>query len=69
MSMGFGVGDRLSLLLPNGPDYIELTYACRIVGRYREDYDRGLFGSAQAQGESSFRNFGNAITPHGPRRY
>jgi acyl-CoA synthetase (AMP-forming)/AMP-acid ligase II len=25
---GFGVGDRLALLLPNGPEYIELVYAC-----------------------------------------
>ena len=25
---GFGIGDRLALLLPNEPDYIELIYAC-----------------------------------------
>jgi acyl-CoA synthetase (AMP-forming)/AMP-acid ligase II len=31
-SHGFGVGDRLALLLPNGPDYIELIYACSMVG-------------------------------------
>ena len=29
---GFGVGDRLALLLPNGPDYIELLYACSMLG-------------------------------------
>jgi long-chain acyl-CoA synthetase len=31
-SRGFGVGDRLALLLPNGPDYIELIYACSLLG-------------------------------------
>src|SRR6201984_133602 len=31
-SRGFGVGDRLALLLPNGPDYIELMYACSMLG-------------------------------------
>src|SRR5271168_4471950 len=31
-SQGFGVGDRLALLLPNGPDYIELVYACSRLG-------------------------------------
>jgi len=31
-SHGFGVGDRLALLLPNGPDYIELVYACAMLG-------------------------------------
>ena len=31
-SHGFGVGDRLALLLPNGPDYIELMYACSMLG-------------------------------------
>jgi acyl-CoA synthetase (AMP-forming)/AMP-acid ligase II len=31
-SHGFGVGDRLALLLPNGPDYIELLYACNMLG-------------------------------------
>src|ERR1700733_8312055 len=29
---GLGVGDRLALLLPNGPDYIELMYACSLLG-------------------------------------
>jgi len=29
---GFRVGDRLALLLPNGPDYIELVYACSLLG-------------------------------------
>jgi len=29
---GFGVGDRLALLLPNEPDYIELLYACAWLG-------------------------------------
>ena len=29
---GFGFGDRLALLLPNGPDYIELMYACAWLG-------------------------------------
>src|ERR1700758_1883004 len=32
ISQGFGVGDRLALLLPNGPDYIELMYACSMLG-------------------------------------
>src|ERR1700688_4063473 len=31
-SHGFGVGDRLALLLPNGPDYIDLVYACSMLG-------------------------------------
>jgi long-chain acyl-CoA synthetase len=31
-SRGLGVGDRLALLLPNGPDYIELIYACSMLG-------------------------------------
>jgi long-chain acyl-CoA synthetase len=31
-SHGFGVGARLALLLPNGPDYIELIYACSMLG-------------------------------------
>jgi long-chain acyl-CoA synthetase len=31
-SHGFGVGDRLALLLPNGPDYVELMYACSMLG-------------------------------------
>jgi len=31
-SRGFGAGDRLALLLPNGPDYIELVYACSLLG-------------------------------------
>jgi acyl-CoA synthetase (AMP-forming)/AMP-acid ligase II len=29
---GFGVGDRLAFLLPNGPEYIELVYACGRLG-------------------------------------
>jgi len=29
---GFGVGDRLALLLPNEADYIELVYACAWLG-------------------------------------
>ena len=29
---GFAAGDRLALLLPNGPDYIELVYACSWLG-------------------------------------
>ena len=29
---GFGVGDRLALLLPNEPEYIELVYACAWMG-------------------------------------
>jgi long-chain acyl-CoA synthetase len=32
ISNGFGPGDRLALLLPNGPDYIELIYACSMLG-------------------------------------
>jgi long-chain acyl-CoA synthetase len=31
-SHGFGAGDRLALLLLNGPDYIELIYACSMLG-------------------------------------
>jgi long-chain acyl-CoA synthetase len=29
---GFKFGDRLALLLPNGPEYIELVYACSWLG-------------------------------------
>jgi acyl-CoA synthetase (AMP-forming)/AMP-acid ligase II len=29
---GFGVGDRVAFLLPNGPEYIELVYACGRLG-------------------------------------
>ena len=29
---GFSAGDRLAVLLPNGPDYIELVYACSWLG-------------------------------------
>src|SRR5882757_3418630 len=29
---GFLGGDRLAFLLPNGPDYIELVYACSLLG-------------------------------------
>src|ERR1700757_379791 len=29
---GFKTGDRLALLLPNEPDYIELVYACAWLG-------------------------------------
>jgi long-chain acyl-CoA synthetase len=29
---GFGAGDRLALLLPNEPDYLELIYACAWLG-------------------------------------
>src|SRR6266566_3223643 len=29
---GFGVGDRLALLLPNEPEYVELLYACSWLG-------------------------------------
>src|ERR1700759_5390099 len=29
---GFLAGDRLALLMPNGPDYIELVYACSLLG-------------------------------------
>ena len=29
---GFKAGDRLALLLPNGPEYIELVYACSLLG-------------------------------------
>ena len=32
LSHGLGVGDRLALLLPNGPDYLELIYACSMLG-------------------------------------
>ena len=30
--LGFRTGDRLALLLPNGPDFIELLYACHWLG-------------------------------------
>src|ERR1700692_3453898 len=30
--LGFETGDRLALLLPNGPAYIELVYACAWLG-------------------------------------
>ena len=30
--IGFEPGDRLALLLPNGPEYIELVYACSLLG-------------------------------------
>ena len=30
--IGFEPGDRLALLLPNGPEYIELVYACSWLG-------------------------------------
>jgi acyl-CoA synthetase (AMP-forming)/AMP-acid ligase II len=29
---GFGSGDRLAVLMPNGPDYLELIYACVRLG-------------------------------------
>src|ERR1700748_3320351 len=29
---GFLAGDRLAFLMPNGPDYIELLYACSLLG-------------------------------------
>jgi long-chain acyl-CoA synthetase len=29
---GFLIGDRLAFLMPNGPDYIELVYACSLLG-------------------------------------
>src|SRR5437762_8241790 len=29
---GFKAGDRLALLLPNEPDYLELVYACAWLG-------------------------------------
>src|SRR5438445_9499753 len=29
---GLGVGDRLAILLPNEPEYIELVYACSWLG-------------------------------------
>src|ERR1700721_2227883 len=30
--LGLGAGDRLAILLPNGPEYIELVYACSRLG-------------------------------------
>jgi acyl-CoA synthetase (AMP-forming)/AMP-acid ligase II len=30
--LGFGVGDRLAILLPNEPEYMELVYACSWLG-------------------------------------
>ena len=32
MRLGFETGDRLAILLPNGPEYIELVYACAWLG-------------------------------------
>jgi acyl-CoA synthetase (AMP-forming)/AMP-acid ligase II len=32
VSRGFAAGDRLALLLPNSPEYIELIYACSWLG-------------------------------------
>src|SRR4051794_33340151 len=29
---GFKRGDRMALLLPNGPEYLELVYACSWLG-------------------------------------
>jgi long-chain acyl-CoA synthetase len=29
---GFEAGDRLAILLPNGPPYVELAYACALLG-------------------------------------
>src|SRR5258707_8076502 len=29
---GFLSGDRLAFLMPNGPDYVELVYACSLLG-------------------------------------
>src|ERR1700722_7742987 len=29
---GFLSGERLAILMPNGPDYIELVYACSLLG-------------------------------------
>src|SRR5262249_39869239 len=29
---GFGAGDRLAILLPNEPEYLELVYACAWLG-------------------------------------
>ena len=29
---GFGSGDRLAVLMPNGADYLELVYACAWLG-------------------------------------
>jgi long-chain acyl-CoA synthetase len=31
-TFGFRAGDRLALLLPNGPEYLELVYACSWLG-------------------------------------
>ena len=31
-SLGFEAGDRLAILLPNEPEYIELVYACAWLG-------------------------------------
>src|ERR1700686_212884 len=31
-AQGFAEGDRLALLLPNAPEYIELVYACSVLG-------------------------------------
>src|SRR5258708_28544398 len=39
---GFGVGDRLAFLLPNGPEYIELVYACSRLGAIAVPLDTRL---------------------------
>ena len=40
---GFGVGERLAILLPNEPEYIELVYACSWLGGDRGSIERTIF--------------------------
>src|SRR5215471_15613973 len=42
---GFAAGDRLALLLPNGPEYIELVYACGWLGVTAVPINTRLSGS------------------------
>jgi len=39
---GFLSGDRLAFLMPNGPDYIELVYACSLLESSRFPSIRGM---------------------------
>src|SRR5207237_8437277 len=55
---GFKAGDRLAILLPNEPDYIELVYACAWLGvtavplntRLSVKEIDGIFADAQPRG-------------------
>src|SRR5260370_39536680 len=55
---GFKAGDRLAILLPNEPDYIELVYACAWLGviavplntRLSNQEIDGILGDANPRG-------------------